>query len=162
MSYLHRLARWVHLPSGRVYNTTYSAPKVPGIDDVTGEPLSKRPDDTPVSRFALWNEHADQPGDFHKEAESILRINSTIAKGTFSASDLDLSSRAVFLGSLSRFAIFPHRINIRRGTPISLFYIWSQSSRSCFLFIIHPFTSTRISAYHYSSHDIYTRSRNGR
>ncbi|KAK8846862.1 hypothetical protein IAR55_005952 [Kwoniella newhampshirensis] len=40
-------ARWVHLPSGRVYNTTYSAPKVPGKDDVTGEPLSKRPDDTP-------------------------------------------------------------------------------------------------------------------
>nr|ODN85750.1 adenylate kinase [Cryptococcus depauperatus CBS 7841] len=40
-------ARWVHLPSGRVYNTTYLAPKVPGRDDVTGEPLSKRPDDTP-------------------------------------------------------------------------------------------------------------------
>ncbi|RSH83777.1 hypothetical protein EHS25_005392 [Saitozyma podzolica] len=40
-------ARWVHLPSGRVYNTTYSAPKVPGRDDITGEPLSKRPDDTP-------------------------------------------------------------------------------------------------------------------
>ncbi|TXT06133.1 hypothetical protein VHUM_03606 [Vanrija humicola] len=40
-------ARWVHLPSGRVYNDTYSAPKVPGKDDVTGEPLSKRPDDTP-------------------------------------------------------------------------------------------------------------------
>ncbi|WVQ74103.1 hypothetical protein IAR50_003690 [Cryptococcus sp. DSM 104548] len=40
-------ARWVHLPSGRVYNTTYSAPKVPGKDDVTGEPLTKRPDDTP-------------------------------------------------------------------------------------------------------------------
>ncbi|WWC87035.1 uncharacterized protein L201_001920 [Kwoniella dendrophila CBS 6074] len=40
-------ARWVHLPSGRVYNTTYSAPKVPGKDDITGEPLSRRPDDTP-------------------------------------------------------------------------------------------------------------------
>lgn len=44
-------ARWVHLPSGRVYNTTYSAPKVEGIDDVTGEPLIKRPDDTPVSKL---------------------------------------------------------------------------------------------------------------
>jgi hypothetical protein len=42
-------ARWVHLPSGRVYNTSYSAPMVEGIDDVTGEPLTKRPDDTPVS-----------------------------------------------------------------------------------------------------------------
>mgnify|MGYP002718852904 CR=1 FL=1 len=46
-------ARWVHLPSGRVYNTTYSAPKVEGKDDVTGEPLSKRPDDTPVSLHSL-------------------------------------------------------------------------------------------------------------
>ena len=41
-------ARWVHLPSGRVYNTEYSAPKVAGIDDVTREPLVKRPDDTAV------------------------------------------------------------------------------------------------------------------
>ncbi|KAL4067976.1 adenylate kinase-domain-containing protein [Scleroderma yunnanense] len=39
--------RWVHLPSGRVYSTSYNPPKVPGLDDVTGEPLSKRPDDTP-------------------------------------------------------------------------------------------------------------------
>ncbi|KAH3688146.1 hypothetical protein WICPIJ_000869 [Wickerhamomyces pijperi] len=37
--------RWVHIPSGRIYNLTYSPPKVPGLDDVTGEPLSKRPDD---------------------------------------------------------------------------------------------------------------------
>ena len=39
--------RWVHEPSGRVYNTTFNAPKVEGIDDVTGEPLSRRSDDDP-------------------------------------------------------------------------------------------------------------------
>ncbi|KAH7889354.1 ADK-domain-containing protein [Phlebopus sp. FC_14] len=39
--------RWVHLPSGRVYSTSYNPPKVPGLDDVTGEPLMKRPDDNP-------------------------------------------------------------------------------------------------------------------
>jgi len=39
--------RWVHLPSGRVYNMSYNRPKVDGRDDVTGEPLSKRPDDNP-------------------------------------------------------------------------------------------------------------------
>lgn len=38
--------RYVHVPSGRVYNLTYNPPKVPGKDDVTGEPLIKRPDDT--------------------------------------------------------------------------------------------------------------------
>ncbi|KAJ9101102.1 hypothetical protein QFC21_003320 [Naganishia friedmannii] len=41
--------RWVHLPSGRVYNTQFqsSAPRVPGLDDETGEPLTRRPDDKP-------------------------------------------------------------------------------------------------------------------
>lgn len=39
--------RWVHVPSGRVYNLTFNPPKEPGKDDVTGEPLSKRPDDNP-------------------------------------------------------------------------------------------------------------------
>ncbi|CAD1478352.1 unnamed protein product, partial [Heterotrigona itama] len=37
--------RWIHLPSGRVYNVGFNSPKVPGKDDVTGEPLSKRDDD---------------------------------------------------------------------------------------------------------------------
>ncbi|KAI8342451.1 adenylate kinase-domain-containing protein [Chlamydoabsidia padenii] len=39
--------RWVHIPSGRVYNLSYNPPRVHGLDDVTGEPLSKRPDDCP-------------------------------------------------------------------------------------------------------------------
>jgi nucleoside-triphosphate--adenylate kinase len=39
--------RWVHLPSGRVYNMTYNRPRVDGYDDETGEPLTKRPDDNP-------------------------------------------------------------------------------------------------------------------
>ncbi|KAI0035104.1 adenylate kinase-domain-containing protein [Vararia minispora EC-137] len=39
--------RWVHLPSGRVYNMSYNRPKVDGLDDETGEPLTKRPDDSP-------------------------------------------------------------------------------------------------------------------
>jgi len=38
-------SRWVHAPSGRVYNTDFNAPKVPGLDDVTGEPLTRRDDD---------------------------------------------------------------------------------------------------------------------
>ncbi|SCU90417.1 LADA_0F03928g1_1 [Lachancea dasiensis] len=38
--------RYVHVPSGRIYNLTYNPPKVDGLDDLTGEPLTKRPDDT--------------------------------------------------------------------------------------------------------------------
>ena len=39
--------RWIHIPSGRVYNLSYNPPKIPGRDDLTGEALSKRPDDNP-------------------------------------------------------------------------------------------------------------------
>lgn len=38
--------RYVHVPSGRVYNLQYNPPKIPGRDDITGEPLTKRSDDT--------------------------------------------------------------------------------------------------------------------
>ncbi|PWY86992.1 adenylate kinase [Aspergillus heteromorphus CBS 117.55] len=44
---LSRIAsRWVHEPSGRVYNTDFHVPKVPGKDDITGEPLVQRDDDS--------------------------------------------------------------------------------------------------------------------
>ncbi|KAB0791047.1 hypothetical protein PPYR_02847 [Photinus pyralis] len=39
--------RWIHLASGRVYNSDFNAPKVFGKDDVTGEALVQREDDRP-------------------------------------------------------------------------------------------------------------------
>jgi adenylate kinase len=60
---LDRIAnRWVHAPSGRVYNTTFHPPKVPGRDDVTGEPLTKRADDdeqTWRARFQKFEETSE-------------------------------------------------------------------------------------------------------
>nr|XP_033781461.1 GTP:AMP phosphotransferase AK3, mitochondrial [Geotrypetes seraphini] len=40
-------ARWIHPATGRVYNTEFNPPKLPGIDDLTGEPLIQREDDRP-------------------------------------------------------------------------------------------------------------------
>ncbi|ORY84247.1 Pyruvate/Phosphoenolpyruvate kinase-like domain-containing protein [Protomyces lactucae-debilis] len=37
--------RWIHAPSGRTYNLTYNPPQVAGLDDETGEQLTKRLDD---------------------------------------------------------------------------------------------------------------------
>ena len=45
--------RWIHAPSGRVYNLSYNPPRTPGKDDLTGEPLTKRPDDNVVRLFLL-------------------------------------------------------------------------------------------------------------
>ncbi|KAG4075009.1 hypothetical protein HA402_014588 [Bradysia odoriphaga] len=39
--------RWIHLPSGRVYNIGFNSPKVPFKDDETGEALIQREDDKP-------------------------------------------------------------------------------------------------------------------
>lgn len=42
-----------------MYNLSYNPPRIPGVDDVTGEPLSKRPDDTPeVFKVRLEQHHA--------------------------------------------------------------------------------------------------------
>ncbi|SCV67069.1 BQ2448_5715 [Microbotryum intermedium] len=38
--------RWLHARSGRVYNNSFNPPKTPGKDDVTGEDLTQRLDDT--------------------------------------------------------------------------------------------------------------------
>jgi len=38
--------RRVHVASGRTYHVKFNAPKVAGKDDVTGEPLTQRKDDT--------------------------------------------------------------------------------------------------------------------
>jgi len=70
---LDRIAnRWVHAPSGRVYNLTFNPPKIAGEDDVTGEPLTRRDDDDPdvwknrLSRFEQSSipllEHYDKKG----------------------------------------------------------------------------------------------------
>ncbi|KAL6863877.1 adenylate kinase [Trichoderma novae-zelandiae] len=60
---LERIAgRWVHEPSGRVYNTAFNRPRVPGRDDVTGEPLVQRPDDneeTYRARFRKFQENSE-------------------------------------------------------------------------------------------------------
>ena len=51
--------RRVHLASGRTYHTVFNPPKVPGKDDITGEDLVQRPDDsedTVVKRLSVYHE----------------------------------------------------------------------------------------------------------
>ncbi|KAF3991255.1 hypothetical protein FT663_01720 [Candidozyma haemuli var. vulneris] len=61
---LDRVAkRWVHPPSGKVYNLEYDPPEVPYKDDATGEPLIRRDDDNAVlmqSRLDQYNEEIEE------------------------------------------------------------------------------------------------------
>ena len=61
-------SRWIHAPSGRIYNLEFNPPKVAvsfgfrsrtlylslfqGLDDVTSEPLTQRQDDKPETVMA--------------------------------------------------------------------------------------------------------------
>ncbi|KAI0780897.1 adenylate kinase-domain-containing protein [Trametes elegans] len=73
--------RWVHLPSGRVYNLSYNPPKVPGHDDETGEPLTKRPDDNPEI-------FARRLAQFYESTSPLLAYYSAQAAGSASATRL--------------------------------------------------------------------------
>ena len=72
---LGRIAeRWVHAPSGRVYNTGFNKPKIAGKDDVTGEKLTKRDDDneeTYKSRLKKFQE-TSEPLLEHYEKRGLL------------------------------------------------------------------------------------------
>ena len=54
--------RRTHLPSGRTYHVKFNPPKVAGKDDVTGEELVQRPDDTEetvMKRLAVYHSQTE-------------------------------------------------------------------------------------------------------
>lgn len=66
--------RWVHMASGRVYNTDFNKPKVPFRDDVTGELLEQRNDDRPETvrkRLEIY-ENLTKPVTEYYKAKGIL------------------------------------------------------------------------------------------
>ena len=69
--------RWIHANSGRSYHTKFSPPKVPGVDDVTGEPLTKRKDDnaaTLKSRLDAFHAQTQPVIDYYNKAGRVSNI----------------------------------------------------------------------------------------
>lgn len=70
---LSRMAnRWTHLPSGRVYNVGFNDPKVAGKDDVTGEDLVQREDDSEATwrkRLATFEKTSNSLLDFYRNMD---------------------------------------------------------------------------------------------
>ena len=75
---LSRMAnRWIHMASGRVYNVGFNDPKVPGKDDVTGEPLMQREDDSEATwrkRLAKFDETSQNLLDFYRKRDPELVV----------------------------------------------------------------------------------------
>ncbi|KAF9921061.1 hypothetical protein FBU30_008952 [Linnemannia zychae] len=69
--------RWVHIPSGRVYNMTYNPPKHAGLDDITGEPLERRADDNPETfkiRLQKHHELTEPLLDYYKNRNILVSV----------------------------------------------------------------------------------------
>ena len=62
--------RRAHLPSGRTYHVKFNPPKVDGIDDVSGEPLVQRADDseeTVKKRLAVYHAQTRPLVDYYSQ-----------------------------------------------------------------------------------------------
>ena len=72
--------RWIHAASGRSYHTKFAPPKVEGKDDITGEPLMQRKDDTIealTSRMASYNKTTTPILDHYREKGKLTTVNAT-------------------------------------------------------------------------------------
>jgi adenylate kinase len=80
--------RRVHPPSGRSYHVRFNPPKVAGVDDVTGEPLVQRDDDSEatvrnrlqiyqnqtrplVDYYSSWAESGDEKAPKYRKIEGV-------------------------------------------------------------------------------------------
>lgn len=87
--------RRMHLASGRIYHLINHPPKVPGVDDVTGEPLVQRPDDTEETvrkRLAVYHEQTSPLRKYYSHfqahpgetAPQYVKINGALAPNEIS------------------------------------------------------------------------------
>lgn len=74
--------RWFHPGSSRLYHTLYNPPKVAGKDDVTGEPLEQRPEDTSESilqrMFQYRRQSADVRTCFNASSWNMVEANGNV------------------------------------------------------------------------------------
>uniref|UniRef100_G3MPK9 Adenylate kinase active site lid domain-containing protein n=1 Tax=Amblyomma maculatum TaxID=34609 RepID=G3MPK9_AMBMU len=69
--------RWIHPSSGRTYHSKFAPPKTPGIDDVTGEPLIQRKDDTAAvlkSRLEAFHKQTQPVIDYYSKRGIVAQL----------------------------------------------------------------------------------------
>lgn len=75
--------RRVHPGSGRVYHVVYNPPKQDGVDDVTGEALQQREDDTEATvreRLSVYYEQTQPLVDFYR-GKSVIKYTEIDGSG---------------------------------------------------------------------------------
>lgn len=77
--------RWFHLASGRSYHEEFHPPRVPGVDDITGEALVKRNDDNAevlVKRLEQYHNLTAPLVDYYKRRGLHHRVDASQAANT--------------------------------------------------------------------------------
>mmetsp|Transcript_60816 Transcript_60816/g.96650 ORF Transcript_60816/g.96650 Transcript_60816/m.96650 type:complete len:251 (+) Transcript_60816:498-1250(+) len=77
--------RWIHKASGRSYHTKFNPPKEPGFDDVTGEPLYQRADDSAEvlpKRLANYHSQTTPVINYYKQASKVKVIDADTKMST--------------------------------------------------------------------------------
>jgi len=72
--------RWFHLASGRSYHEEFHPPRVPGVDDITGEPLVRRNDDNEevlVKRLEQYHSLTSPLVDYYKKRGLHHRVDAS-------------------------------------------------------------------------------------
>ncbi|KAH1248895.1 Adenylate kinase 4 [Glycine max] len=100
--------RWIHPSSGRTYHTKFSPPKVLGVDDVTGEPLIQRKDDTAAvlkSRLEAFHKQTEPVIDYYSKKGLVANLHAekppkevTVEVEKVLARDGELSFESVCVG----------------------------------------------------------------
>lgn len=70
--------RRIHLSSGRIYHIKFDPPMVENVDDVTGEPLSQRNDDTEAvicKRLDAYSKETVQLVDYYAKNENMNAVD---------------------------------------------------------------------------------------
>ncbi|XP_020108632.1 adenylate kinase 4 isoform X3 [Ananas comosus] len=70
--------RWIHPSSGRTYHSKFAPPKVSGIDDVSGEPLIQRKDDTAEvlkSRLEAFHRQTEPVIDYYSKKGLVVQLH---------------------------------------------------------------------------------------
>ena len=77
--------RITHLPSGRVYHRLFNPPKIVDRDDVTGEPLVQREDDTELAvrtRLKVYHQETEPVIQWYKNRLSANQFHTIEGVGT--------------------------------------------------------------------------------
>jgi adenylate kinase len=72
--------RRIHKPSGRTYHIEFNPPKVAGKDDVTGEDLIQRPDDTEEAiknRLEVYKKQTAPLIEYYENKDLLINVDAT-------------------------------------------------------------------------------------